>query len=204
MFFALWRLFLSPDAELGHHLFSSPCYGRPQRQLFPSIIPDILFVFFPLLFVSPFVSLSFLLVAPSGFLCATVTASHGYKMSAKVLVKGFARISWVTFSTLMWTGRCRKHPTIMELMWNVLVLICFILQLYHCLERKTWIMEKINDPFLAKAWLTFLIVFICSELKDHQTWGNVGGGGEDRGGGLPGLFCWSLNGSNQSDNSCVM
>lgn len=106
--------------------------------------------FFPLLFVSPFVSLSFLLFARSGFLCATVTASHGYKMSAKVLVKGFARMSWVTFSMLlMWTGRCRKQPRIIELMWNVLVLICFILQLYHCLEHKTWIMEKINDPFLA-------------------------------------------------------
>lgn len=52
MFYVLWRLFLFPEAELGHPLFSSPCYGRSQRHLFPSIILDILFLSF-LCYLSP-------------------------------------------------------------------------------------------------------------------------------------------------------
>lgn len=102
--------------------------------------------FSPLLFVST-VSLSSLLFACSVFLWATETVSHGYKMRVKVLVKGFERTPWITFTTLlMWTGRCGEQPTIIKLMWNVLVLICFILQLSHCLECKTGIMEKRNYP----------------------------------------------------------
>lgn len=155
-----------PEAELGHQLFSSPCFGQSQQQLLPSIIPGVLFLS-PSLFVSSSLFLAFLLFARSGFLWATVTVCHGYKRSVQVLVKGFARMSRITFSTLlMW---CGEQATTNKLMWNVLVLICFILQLSYCLELKFGITEKINDPtgWRANALLTFLIVFICSVLRYH-------------------------------------
>lgn len=99
--------------------------------------------FFPSLFVSSFVLLSVLLFAWSGFLWASVTAAHGCKMRVNVLVKGLACVSW---TLLMRTGRCGVQPTIIKLMWNVPVLIGFILQLYQHLQHKSGIMEKINKP----------------------------------------------------------
>lgn len=135
MSYILWRLFLFPEAELGHPLFSSLCYGRSQRQLFPSIIPGILFLsFLHSLSPLPCFSLSF---------CNYVTASGGCKMRVNVLVKGLACVLW---TLLMRTGRCAEKPTIIKLMWNVPVLICFILLLSQHLQHKPGIMEKINKP----------------------------------------------------------
>lgn len=118
MSYILWWLFLFPEAELGHPLFSSPCYGRLQRQLFPSIIPGILFLSF-LHSLSPLLCFSL-------SSCNCVTAARGCKMRVNVLIKGLACMSW---TLLMRTGRCGEQPTIIKLMWNVPVLIGFILQL---------------------------------------------------------------------------
>lgn len=131
----LWRLFLFPEAELGHPLFSSPCYGRSWRQLFPSIIPGILLLSF-LHSLSPLLCFSL-------SSCNCVTASHACKRGVNVLVKGLACMSW---TLLMRTGRCGEQPTISKLMWNVPVLIGFRLQLSQPLQHKPGIMEKTNKP----------------------------------------------------------